>query len=281
VNIFLNDSHQLRSGWKFATYVVFFLLIWVATATALTLAVASARTDLLENQLVLFALTEIALLVPAVVAMLLIIRFVDHRPLKTFGVGFLPYWRQHLVLGLGIAAAMLVILVTACYLLGFVSMRWTAGQVSPLILLATFAFLALAAAVEELVFRGLPLQLLIDGVGEWPAIIAMSVLFGALHLDNPNATWLGMLNTVLAGILLSLAYIRTRSLWLPYGIHLGWNAGLGFVLGFPLSGIDLASIWTTGIAGSDLILGGGYGPEGGMLATFLFGAAAVVVNKMR
>jgi hypothetical protein len=109
----------------------------------------------------------------------------------------------------------------------------------------------------------------------------MSMLFGALHMDNPNATWLGALNTVLAGILLSLAYVRTQSLWLPYGIHVGWNVGLGFVLGFPLSGIDLASLWTTGIAGSDTILGGGYGPEGGLLATFIFAAAALTAHRRR
>jgi membrane protease YdiL (CAAX protease family) len=279
VNIFLNDKVQLRSGWKFVAYVIFFLLIWVATG--LTLANAFAQTDLVLDQLTEFWLIEIALLVPAVAAMLLIVRFVDHRPLKTFGVGLLPHWQQHLALGLGIATAMLAILVAACYLLGFVRMSWTAEHVSPGILLSTFAFLALAAAVEELVFRGLPLKLLVEGMGEWPAMIFMSALFGALHLENPNSTWLGMINTIVAGILLSLAYIRTGSLWLPYGIHIGWNAGLGFVLGFPLSGIDMASLWTTGIAGRELILGGAYGPEGGLLATFLFGTAAVIVNKAK
>jgi hypothetical protein len=66
---------------------------------------------------------------------------------------------------------------------------------------------------------------------------------------------------------------------MPYAIHVGWNVGLGYVFGFPLSGIDLASLWTTGIAGSETILGGGYGPEGGLLATFVFGAAAVIVQR--
>jgi uncharacterized protein len=277
VNILLNSNHELRSGWKFATYVVFFLLIWVATGIALAFAIA--RTDFPDNQLTILFVNELALFVPAIVAMLFIVRFVDRRPLKAFGVGLLPNWQHHLATGLAMAAVMLGILVAACYLIGYVRMSWTAPQVPASMLLGTLVFLMLAAAVEELVFRGLPLQLLIDGMGEWPAVIAMSALFGALHLDNPSATWLGMINTVVAGILLSLAYIRTRSLWLPYGIHVGWNVGLGFVLGFPLSGVDIASLWTTGIAGSETILGGGYGPEGGLLATFLFGAAAVIVNR--
>jgi hypothetical protein len=115
-------------------------------------------------------------------------------------------------------------------------------------------------------------------MGKWPAVMTMSVIFGAMHLNNPNSSLLGSVNTVVAGILLSLAYVRTRSLWLPFGIHVGWNVGLGFVLGFPLSGLDLASLWTTGVAGSDTILGGGYGPEGGLLATFIFASSAVIVS---
>jgi hypothetical protein len=78
---------------------------------------------------------------------------------------------------------------------------------------------------------------------------------------------------------LSLAYFKARSLWFPYAIHLGWNAGIGFVLGMSLSGLDLASIWTTGVGGRDFILGGGYGPEGGLLTTFIFGATALFVNR--
>jgi membrane protease YdiL (CAAX protease family) len=180
---------------------------------------------------------------------------------------------------MGLAAGMLAVYVAGCYGLGYVHTSWTAGQASPYVLAGTFAVLVLSALNEELVFRGFPLQLLVEGIGKWPAIIGMSSLFGALHLNNPNVSILGTVNTIVAGILISLAYVRTRSLWMPYGIHVVWNLGLGFVFGFPLSGIDLASLWTTGIAGSDTILGGGYGPEGGLLVTFIFATAALIVEK--
>jgi membrane protease YdiL (CAAX protease family) len=267
--IFLNSQHELRSGWKFATYVAFFLLIREATGIALSMLVSQA--DL--------AINEIALLVPAVGAMWLTVRFVDHRPFRAFGVGFLPGWRRDLLSGLGMAAGMLVVLIAGCYAFGYVSMGWTGGQASVGSLLATLSLLLLAAANEELVFRGFPLQVLIDGIGEWPAIIGMSAIFGALHMNNPSVSHLGILNTIVAGILLSLAYARTRSLWLPYAIHVGWNVGLGFVFGFRLSGIKIASLWTTGTAASETILGGNYGPEGGLLATFVFAASAVIVER--
>src|SRR5262249_22673269 len=154
--------------------------------------------------------------------------------LRSFGIGFMPAWQQDLLAGLGIAAGMLAVLIGACYATGYVSMHWTATQVRAGTLLATLAVLLVAALNEELVFRGMPLRLLVESVGLWPAVIGMSAIFGAMHFKNDNATILSTLNTVVAGVMLSLAYVRTRSLWLPYAIHVGWNVGLGFVFGFPL-----------------------------------------------
>jgi uncharacterized protein len=280
MSIFLNSKHELRSGWKLAAYVGFFLIILTGAGLAVSMAVSGrAASGLVQSQVGLLALNGITLFVPAVGAMWLTVRFMDHRPLRAFGIGFVPGWQRHFLFGIGVAAGMLLVLIGGCYAFGYVSMHWTGGQVSPGVLLATCGAILLAALNEELVFRGFPLQLLIEGIGEWPAIIAMSALFGALHLNNPNASFLGILNTILAGILMSLAYVRTRSLWMPYAIHAGWNLGLGFVFGFPLSGIDIPSLWTTGTAGSETILGGDYGPEGGLLATFLFATAAVIVER--
>src|SRR5437773_2565329 len=277
MNILLNEKHELRSGWKFAIYVVLFLIIWVASGVAVS--ILYARSNLEDTQLTLLTLNESALFVAAVGAILLTLRFVDRRPLAAFGIGFIPHWTWDLAAGLGLAAGMLAVLIAGCYAFGYVSMHWTGGQVPVSTLLATAGLLLVAALTEELVFRGFPLQILVEGMGRWPAVIGMSALFGAMHVNNPNASWLGAVNTVVAGILLSLAYVKRRSLWFPYGIHVGWNVGLGFIFGFPLSGLDLASLWTTGIAGRDMILGGGYGPEGGLLATFIFASSALIVKK--
>jgi hypothetical protein len=275
-NIFLNDRHELRSGWKFAAFVAIFILVWIAAGIALSLWIA--RTDVSDDQLTRITLNELALLVPALVAPIFVARFIDHRPLKTFGIT-LQNCHRHLIGGLAIAAVMTAMVLAGSYIFGYVHIAWTGSQVPVSTLVATAAVLIVAAAVEELMFRGLPLQILSEGIGQWPGILAISGLFGAAHWTNPNSSLLGTVNTILAGVLLSLAYFKARSLWLPYAIHLGWNAGIGFVLGMSLSGIDLASLWTTGVAGRDLILGGGYGPEGGLLTTFIFGSAALFLNR--
>jgi membrane protease YdiL (CAAX protease family) len=144
----------------------------------------------------------------------------------------------------------------------------------------TLGILIIAAAFEELIFRGYPLQILMKAIGPWPAMILLSAVFGLLHAGNPNSTYLGVFNTIVAGMMLSLAYLKTRSLWFPYGLHLGWNVGTGMVVGFPLSGLGVTSLWTTHVTGSAALLGGEYGPEGGALGTAIFLAGAFLVWKL-
>ncbi len=279
MDIFLTADNELRSGWKFGAYAAIFFLLLLATAAAVSF--VRSGIDLGDTQITILGLNAITLFIPAAGALGLAGRLVDRRPLKAFGVGWIPGWKRQFGSGLAIGAVMLAALMAGSYAVGYVSIGWTATQVPPSTLVLTLVLLLLSAANEELIFRGFPLQILVEGTGKWPAVLGLSALFGLFHFGNPNATLLGTLNTVVAGILLSLAYVNTRSLWFSYGIHVGWNVGLGFVLGFPLSGIDIASLWTTGIAGSDTILGGQYGPEGGLLGTFVFGAAAVFVNRKK
>ena len=158
-------------------------------------------------------------------------------------------------------------------------MTWTASDTSRKSLVVTVVVLLMSAAQEELLFRGYPLQLLMKGMGVWPAILTMSSAFGLAHLLNPSATALSALNTVLAGLMLSIAYLKTRSLWLAYGLHVGWNIGLGFVLGYPVSGIDIDSLWKTTAGGPQWLVGSKYGPEGGLIATIVFIAAAFAIRS--
>jgi membrane protease YdiL (CAAX protease family) len=279
MNIFFNAGHDLRSGWKFALYVFIFLAMLVVTAIALSM--ISGMIDLPDSDLTMLAFTVVSLLVPGVTALVFMARFVDHMPLAVYGVAFHERWRKDVLLGLGISAGMLAAMLVGCAAFGNLEITWTGHQTAPSAMLFTLVLLMIAAANEEIVFRGYPMQVLMRGIGPWPAMILMSVLFGVIHANNPNATLLGTINTILAGIMLSLAYFKTRSLWLPYAIHFGWNTGLGMVLGFPLSGIDIGSFWTSRTTSADFIVGGSYGPEGGLVATFIFSAAAVTIRSMR
>jgi hypothetical protein len=92
---------------------------------------------------------------------------------------------------------------------------------------------------------------------------------------------LGLINTVLIGVLLSIAYLRTRALWLPWGIHLGWNTTLGLLFGLPVSGIRLFNVVIrTSVTGPRWLTGGDYGLEASLPCVLTLVVGIVAVWKM-
>ena len=136
---------------------------------------------------------------------------------------------------------------------------------------SAFALLAAAAAAsatEEVVFRGVLLRHLEARAGTWVALVVTAVLFGAMHLVNPAATtWGAIAIAIEAGLALGAAYVATRSLWLPVGLHLGWNFAAGGVFGTEVSGNDTATGLLDGAtSGPVLLSGGAFGPEASLVA---------------
>jgi membrane protease YdiL (CAAX protease family) len=138
--------------------------------------------------------------------------------------------------------------------------------------------LILAAAIEELLYRvlllsGLAVVLSPVRGGRWIAVLLSAALFGAAHLGNPGASWVAAVGTGLGGVMYGVAFLGTRSVWLPFGLHLGWNLAQG-VFGFPISGHVVPGMFATVPAADDVLVltGGTYGPEAGipgMLARFV------------
>jgi len=279
MSFFFNSRFELRAGWKLAA----FLAVLFPTAIAVGLGVRIVTHPFVnpDDFLQEVALYELINFLSVVVATLLMARVVETYSLRVLGVGFFRGWFGSLLTGFGIAAGLIALVMLVSESVGDASMEWTASNASPNRMALTLGMLIIAAGLEELLFRGYPLQILMKGIGFWPAMVLMSCIFGLMHSKNYNASWLGVFNTIVAGMMLSLAYFKTRSLWLPYGLHLGWNVGLGMIAGLPLSGMKVASLWTTTVSGSIWLLGGEYGPEGGILGTLIFLAGAIVVWKIR
>jgi hypothetical protein len=137
----------------------------------------------------------------------------------------------------------------------------------------------IAAAAEEILFRGYPLQTMMRALPFLAAVIPSSVLFAYVHLDNPNVSWgFTFINTTLAGFWLAVAYLRTRSLWFPLGLHWAWNWTMGALLGLPVSGITSltrAPLFRATDTGPAWLTGGAYGIEGGAACT-----AALIISTI-
>ena len=134
-------------------------------------------------------------------------------------------------------------------------------------LLFVSILLLFGAVGEEMLFRGYGFQVLVKGMGPFATILPVAVLFGLAHSQNLNFGPLALFNTILWGVVLGYAYLRSGDLWLPIGLHFGWNWALP-LLGANLSGFTMdvtgyAMHWKIG----GLLSGGAYGPEGGLLTT--------------
>jgi CAAX protease family protein len=130
-----------------------------------------------------------------------------------------------------------------------------------------FGVALMPAFTEELLFRGILFRWIEAFGGSWAALVFTSALFGLVHIMNPNATWFSSLAIALeAGVLLGGAYMLTRSLWLPMGLHAAWNFTQGFIFDVPVSGVDEHGLVTAKLSGPALLSGGQFGLEASVIA---------------
>jgi membrane protease YdiL (CAAX protease family) len=126
----------------------------------------------------------------------------------------------------------------------------------------------ISGVFEETVFRGVVLRQLERLAGTWWAVALSSLIFGGLHIRNPDATWTGAVSLMVeAGILLGAAYLLTRRLWFAVGIHAAWNFTQGWIFSIPVSGTGQPiGFLVTERNGPDWLTGGKFGLEASMPA---------------
>ena len=170
-------------------------------------------------------------------------------------------------LGLGLAAGFLLfsLVVGVAAVLGVY--RITGRGDTNGLLQALIAPTLFAAVSEELIFRGILFRWIEEFGGSWLALIVTSALFGAIHLSNPGATLTAAFFIAIeAGIMLGAAYMLTRSLWLPMGIHAAWNFAQGEIYDIPVSGNPVHGLLVAKLSGPPLLSGNGFGLEASIIA---------------
>jgi len=226
--------------------------------------------------------STLAAFAAAAVANAVVVRIYERGRLADVGLGWsLSSGREFLTgTGAGMVAAACVSLIPVALQIARFE-RMPAGVEHPW---ASFAFDTLAlffgAMGEELLFRGYAFQLLIRSVGPFSTILPTSVIFGLMHAGNRDVTTLAIANTVAWGVLFGYAVWRTGALWLPIGLHFGWNVALP-LLGSNLSGFTMGVTgytlkWNVGVLWS----GGGYGVEGSVLTTAIVVALFFALRKL-
>ena len=136
-----------------------------------------------------------------------------------------------------------------------------------------------SAIVEEILLRGIVFRITEEKLGSYLALIISAILFGAMHLANPNSSLIaGIGLAIQAGLLLAAAYIYSRKLWFPIALHFAWNFTQSAIFGANVSGNTISkTLITSKIEGAEWFTGGQFGPEGSIQATVFCLIATIIL----
>ncbi len=242
-------------------------------------------TPWIEHELLL---TPLSLLPAVMISTSFLLLLGERKSYAAVGLSCNRLAVKQLGLGLALGGGLSLSIVAVQWLGGWVDIVhgavWAAapGAPEPALLWAPsfgvgLLVLASGAAGEEMLFRGYGFQQLMRATHPWVAVGGSAIVFGVMHGSNPQFSRISLVNTVLFGLLFGLALVRHRSLWLPFGMHFGWNFSLAAV-GANVSGlrIRLTSLEIVP-TGPTVWTGGAYGPEASVLATFGVVAAAWIL----
>lgn len=274
--IILNPVGRVRSGWRFAIYLVslFLAIGFLFKLATVLLSIFGASGDSRLAGYWGWLLQALILLSAATLLGWAWGKWFEDLPPRALGWGFHSGWLRDLLKGSLVGAASLLLATLLVAIFGGFKFSLNTASAFPSIgktlLLSGIVFI-LAAAAEEAMFRGYPLQTMARSGLAWLAIVLTSIIFSLGHLDNPNVVrGFTFVNTALAGLWLALAYLRTRSLWFPLGVHWAWNWMMGALLGLPVSGIEHLTpnpLLRAEAIGPAWLTGGAYGIEGGAACT--------------
>jgi uncharacterized protein len=243
-NPFINSDRQLRNGW----WILSFFLVLAAFLVPLILLAQR------NNEVVSMGWQALIIVLASCIGQLL-----RRKPLAELFGTFNARWLQELCAGGLIGSVLMLMPAFILGIFGWVRWQWNPGTLSSLI--PSLLLFAGVAAAEELLFRGFAFQRIISGLGQWPAQLITASFFLLTHLNNPGMTGtvkvMASINIFLASILFGLAFIRTRSLAMPLGLHWMANWVQGGILGFGVSGTDQGGLLKPVFGNAPTLLTGG------------------------
>jgi membrane protease YdiL (CAAX protease family) len=253
----------LRPVWRLAFYLLTFRVLRFCLGAFIYR--GWPDTGLLWLQ----AAVELGLAIAAIVPALAICR-IEERPFGRYGLPLRHAFGKLFWLGTLWGFGSITILLLALHGAHAFDLGGLALHGARVVKFAVFwgAFFLIVSFYEEFLTRGYTQFTLTQSVGFWPAAILLSAGFGALHLDNPGESWVGILGAVLIGFFLCLTLRRTGNLWFAIGFHTSWDWAESYFYSVPDSGgMAPGHLLHSSLHGPNWLTGGSVGPEG---SVFLF-----------
>jgi membrane protease YdiL (CAAX protease family) len=267
------DEPRLRAGWRLLAQTVLIFVLGFCVGIPLIFYFASnglIEIDIRSISREILLPLQIAQFFIFTLSVYLARRFLDKRSFTSLGLIVKRQAVMDLIAGIIVSFLIMGLMFAFQLMVGWAKITifaWDSEEM-PGVLGAAFAFLVIFALTgwnEELLFRGYHLQTIASGLNTFWGVLISSVVFSIAHFGNPGAAWNSIAGIFLAGLFFAYAYLRSGQLWLPIGLHFGWNFFEGVVFGFPVSGLEIYNLMRIEIEGPELWTGGGFGPEAGLI----------------
>jgi membrane protease YdiL (CAAX protease family) len=267
-------SGKMRAYLEFVAAVLFYFLARVMAHRSVSGVASDAWATLAEQGFLLL------LVVVGFAAFGLIFDHQKH-PIAEQGLPVRHGWRSEAGLGVVVGWSAAVVCILPLTLFGGIAIVLSTHRSAWGWLVVDGIFFALAAMVEEVAFRGYAFQRFIGAIGPFGATLGFAAFYAALQALLPGSSYLSILIAALFSVLMSTAYLRTRALWVSWGLNFGWKASRALFFGLAVSGVSSHSSVIEGDPmGPFWLTGGGFGLDGSWIAFFVLLAAFPVVYRI-
>lgn len=299
MKIFKNADNQTRSGWKIGLLFIAFLITTMVLSMIFTIAygmvIAAMHPEFTGNQAKLMAYMEqqfsgagnllgaflhLIQCISLILWVILFWKLWDKGKVREIGFTNIKSSWKDLSVGLLIGAVSFS--VVAFILLATKSVAMVNSFGMPkfskalIVELVIFIFVGIN---EELFCRGYCMTVLKQTKKAWAPIIISAIIFSAMHSGNGGISLLAYINLFLFGIFMGYLFMKTKNIWMCIGYHITWNYFQGDIFGFLVSGTTTDSIYSIKVLSPNIINGGSFGPEGGLIVTALLVISILLVYK--
>lgn len=273
----MNEIRKPISGWLRVVLIIipFFLFVGVSQMLALLILGLKPGDRNFVPTTFQTAILELFMLAGTFAVVGIFRRWIDKESFRSLGFDPKNLKRETLI---GLLLGILMITTGFVLLMMLHEINWAGTNPDAASLFYSLVLFIAVAFTEELIFRGYILNNLMLSMNRWIALLVSSLFFSSIHMGNANFTWMSFLSILLAGLLLGIPYIFTKSLWLPIALHFSWNFFQGTIFGFSVSGNSEYSLITQSRTSDTLLNGGKFGFEGSILAVVFLSLAIAALG---
>ena len=281
--IFKNKYNEVRSGWKILlvfllSYALMFgLSMLIGIIMGIVLLIKGNGDYLINFNLestaeyeLIFQITTSISNILLIISCIIIWKLFEEKKINKMGITSIKKGYKELVIGLVLGAITMSIVAIIIIAIGNVKLinPISKPQISISLLYGLIGFIFVGFG-EEILSRGYIMSVLKQTRNKWFILIGPALIFAALHLGNNGIDVLSFINLFLVGVLFAYMFMKSKNIWMPIGYHITWNYFQGYIWGFGVSGISVNGLYKVENVTNNIINGGAFGPEGGIIVTIV------------